>query len=137
VVWNEYAWEGPPNTNPWFKMDLSKPGLNGSWDKHVEVEVSVTSSVRGREAAGQGLRTEKAVTTLLCSGTPSDHDVMWNGYAWEGPSNTYPWFKVDLSKPELKHTSGIGGECHSPLPPALLPFLAAPTGANPPQQHWQ
>jgi hypothetical protein len=39
VVWDAYAWEGPPNTNPWFKMDLSKPGLNTSWDEHVEVQV--------------------------------------------------------------------------------------------------
>lgn len=34
VVWNEYAWEGPPHTNPWFKMDLSKPGgEDGVWGR--------------------------------------------------------------------------------------------------------
>lgn len=29
TVWNEYAWEGPPHTNPWFRKDLSHPGRWG------------------------------------------------------------------------------------------------------------
>lgn len=50
MLWSQYAWEGPPDTNPWFKMDLSKPGLNSSWDRHVEAEVCVW----GGQAGGGG-----------------------------------------------------------------------------------
>ena len=42
VVLSQYAWEGPPNTNPWFVMDFGKPGLDAAagWaDEHIEAEV--------------------------------------------------------------------------------------------------
>lgn len=42
LLLSQYAWEGPPNTNPWFVMDFGKPGLDAAagWaDEHVEAEV--------------------------------------------------------------------------------------------------
>jgi hypothetical protein len=54
VVLSQYAWEGPPNTNPWFVMDFGKPGLDAAagWaDEHIEAEVGPPG---GGGGAGEG-----------------------------------------------------------------------------------